>query len=66
MTLETSDTPIRRRPDGSIDAEHYIERAASMRCHRQGAALKALFRPAARLLHPLRRQPLSRKTCPAR
>ena len=55
---ETQDTPILRRPDGSIDTAAYIARGCALRSEET----YRLLTPAAQQT----RQPFSRRTLPAR
>jgi hypothetical protein len=41
---------IRRRPDGSIDVDHYVHIARGLRAHDERAALARLAPPMVRLL----------------
>lgn len=50
----------RRRPDGSIDFDHYGRIARSLRAHDQGAALSRLATPMVRLLRIFGSQPSAR------
>lgn len=51
---------IRRRPDGSIDFDHYDRIAHGLRAHDQGAALSQLAPTIARLLRILGSRPSAR------
>ena len=56
----TDTQTIRRRPDGSIDLEHYERTARCLRAHDQRAALAWLAPPVARLLRVLVFRPSAR------
>lgn len=51
---------IRRRPDGSIDADHYDRIASGLRAHDQRAALAQLASPMVQLLLTLGSRPSAR------
>jgi hypothetical protein len=51
MTADPRLAPVcRRRPDGSIDTEHYLDRARSGRNAAVASTLQALLTPAAAAL----------------
>lgn len=51
MTADPRSAPdCRRRPDGSIDSDHYLDRARSDRNAAVASALRALLAPAAAAL----------------
>lgn len=51
---------IRRRPDGSIDVDHYDRIARGLRAHDERAALARLAPPMVRLLRTLGSRPSAR------
>ena len=51
---------IRRRPDGSIDFDHYVRIARGLRAHDERAALARLAPLMVRLLRTLRSRPSAR------
>ncbi|PQO24009.1 hypothetical protein C2I36_05280 [Rhodobacteraceae bacterium WD3A24] len=59
-----ADPLIHRRPDGSIDFEHYDRIARRRRAHDQRAALKMLIAPVSRMLSALRFRPSTRRQSP--
>lgn len=56
----TDSQNIRRRPDGSIDHEHYDRVACGLRAHDQRAVLSGLAPSIARLLRILSSRPSAR------
>jgi hypothetical protein len=41
---QLDDTPIRRRPDGSVDTDFYLDRATHLRSVARAGALRRLLR----------------------
>lgn len=56
----TDSTSVRRRPDGSIDFDHYDRIARGLRAHDQRAALARLVAPVTRLLRTLGSRPTAK------